>query len=243
MKKTIILPILGLLLVAALFLTASSVPPAPETDWEATFEDFLAQFPTQQLPYTITENSLRLQLDQYVAGFNKSAPTSTNIKPRHLDWHFYKFLPNLATEATFSRMPMEVEPVALLVTTDNYAIIYKTSRSYGYGFSTYSIAVLDKKGPQISCNEVGKVMPEKLISFTIAQNLQAEQKTWHIQWKKNYDRNGLEGNMIKDLAYVESKSLDLMMPTPLPLTREQRFLSPKTKAPAQEVTSEGSKTK
>lgn len=213
MKKTTILPILGLALVAAVFLTAFSVKrTAPQTDPEATFEAFLAQFPPQQLPYSIAEKSLRTQLEQYTADFNNPISTAAHTA-RRLDWKFYRFLPNLDAESSFSRLPMQAEPIALFALRDNYAVLYSTSRSYGYGFCTYNIAVLDKKGVQISCNPVAKVMPETLVSADISTALQAEIKTWRIEWKKDYQKNGLEGNKIKNLVHEESETIDLMKPT------------------------------
>ncbi len=227
MKKTTILPILGLALVAAVSLTAFSVKKVPQNNPEATFEEFLAQFPPQQLPYSLTETSLRTQLEQYVAYFNDPVATTTaQERQKRLDWKFYRFLPNLDAESSFSRLPMQAEPIALFVLQDKYAVLYSTSRSYGYGFSTFNIAVLDKKGAQISCNQVGKVMPETLVSAVISNTLQAEVKTWNIEWKKDYKKNGLEGNKVKNLVHAETATLDLLTPTKSEESRIQRKALP-----------------
>ncbi len=227
MKKTTILPILGLAVVAAVSLTAFSIKNVPQSNPEATFEEFLAQFPQQQLPYSLSETSLRAQLDHYVANFNNPVATKPATKPRRLDWQYYRFLPSLDAESSFSRLPMQAEPIAMFAANDKYAVLYSSSRSYGYGYSTYYIAVLDKLGAQISCNEVGKVMPQTIVSATVSKDLQAELKTWRIEWKKDYEQNGLEGNKIAGLTHVDTQSLDLMKPTtPVERGIKRRSITP-----------------
>lgn len=214
MKKTTFLPILGLMLAGAALLTAFSVKNVFLNDPEVTFEEFLQQFPQQKLPYALDENSIKVRLDQYVAQVNNPEANPGIPQTHRLDWKYYDFLPDLENEARFSRLPMQAEPVALFAVADRYAVLYSTSRSYRFGFATYHISVFDQKGHQISSNMVGKVMPESIVSATISADLQAELKTWRIDWKKSYEKNGIDGNKITGLTYVETTRVDLMKPTP-----------------------------
>ena len=212
MKKTTFL--LGLILAATALLTAFSVKNAFRNDPEVAFEEFLQQFPAQQLPYSLDEKSLRVRLDHYVSIYNNTAPDQQYLQTERLDWKYYQFLPDLETEANFSRFPTQAEPVSMFATTDNGAFLYATSRRFSSGYATYYLSVFDKKGHPISSNIVGKVMPETIVSAAISASLQAELKTWRIEWKKDYGEAGLKGNKIKGLSYVESNRIDLTKPTP-----------------------------
>ena len=186
MKKTTFLPLLSLTLVAVALLTAFSVKKVFLSDPEVTFEEFLQQFPAQQLPYALDENSLKVRLDQYVHQVNHPNAERNSVQTARLDWKYYQFLPDLENEASFSRLPMQAEPVALFATANNFAVLYSTSRSFRSGYATYHVSVFDKTGVQISSNMVGKVMPESIVSATISHSLQAEISTWKIEWKKDF---------------------------------------------------------
>jgi hypothetical protein len=242
MKKTTLLPALALFIVAATALTAFSVKKAILNDNEVTFKEFLQQFPEQKLPYVLDESSLKARLDQYVTQVNNPSAENYNVQTRRLDWKFFKFLPDLAAESSFSRLPMQAEPVALLTTGQNYAVLYSTNRSYRSGYATYYLSVFDKKGEQISSNLVGKVMPEDMTSATISQNLHAELKHWKIEWKKDYETHGLDGNKIKGLSLVQNESIDLNKPTPKAPNRLEKLRMP-LQEPLLVPEPEGSKTK
>lgn len=242
MKKTTLLPALALFIVAATALTAFSVKKAILSDPEVTFEEFLQQFPEQKLPYVLDENSLKARLDEYVVQVNHPSRENYNVQSRRLDWKFFQFLPDLAAEASFSRLPMQAEPIALLAAGKNYAVLYSTSRSYRSGYAYYYLSVFDKKGVQISSNLVGSVMPESLLSSTITQTLQAELRHWKIEWKKDYDTHGLDGNKIKGLALVQSESIDLNKPTLKAPSRFEKKHQPLTE-PLPVAEPESSKTK
>jgi len=222
MKKTTILSILGLTMVAAVFLTAFSVKNAPQSDTDVTFEQFLMQFPAKSLPYTLDENSLVAGLNKSLTADRSQASYRSLEQPKKLKHQYFKFLPNLSGESSFNRLPIAVEPIAILATADNFAVLYSINRSFSAGFRTYNIAVLNKKGKQISCNVVGNVLPQNIVSCTVSAELMAELKTWKPIWKLDFDENGSVDNMITDISLVESQTVNLMAPTP-------EFVSPYSK--------------
>ena len=227
MKKTTFLPVLGLMLAAAVFLTAFSDKKPLLNDPEVTFEEFLQQFSEKSLPYSLDENSLKAQLDKYVTQVNHPDKETYKEQPKRLDWKYYQFLPDLKNEASFSRLPMQAEAVAMFAAGDKIGVMYSTSRSFRFGYATFHVCVFDKKGNQISNNVVGKVMPESIMSASISKMLQATLKSWHIDWKKDYAKNGLDGNQIKGLSLVESSNLDLTLPTPKSEGRfDKRMIAP-----------------
>lgn len=211
MKKITLLSILTLALVSAISLTAFSVKNATPAEKDPDFKEFLKQFPKQSLPYSLDEKDMLGDLQQYVADINNPKKSYTpSKKVNRLDWEYYKFLPGLKFESSFSRVPMQTEPVAMFALNDNYAVIYRSSRSFHFGYSTYKLAYFDKKGEQLSLNTIGMVGTESIMSAVISKDLQAELKTWKIDWDKDYLENGLDDNKITGLSYLESKHLDLI---------------------------------
>jgi hypothetical protein len=223
MKKTTFLT-LSLLCIVALF-SAFSVHSNSAADPEVTFETFLEQFPAQKLPYALDEKSLQARLDQ-AAAESQGKRKKNRETPKRLDWHYFKFLRDINNELAFSRMPLQVEPIARFTVGDHYAVLYSTSRSFRSNFATFHLSVLDKKGEQISSNQIGQIMPELLISSTISSELKAEITRWEIEWEENYEEKGLRGNAVKALSYVDTKSIDLLKATPKEPLNLKRELAP-----------------
>lgn len=111
MKKVFVL-----LAAAFLFAVAANAQ-------NATFEGFLQQFPKATLPYTLGEQDLRTQLESRAA----NQPLT---KAKRLAWEYYDFLPALEEDARENRMPIYPEPIAMLETENNYAVIYNTGRNF-----------------------------------------------------------------------------------------------------------------
>lgn len=211
---------LGLLLVAAL-LTGFSIQKALTRDPEVTFKDFIAQFPQQRLPYALDAVSLQNNLNFYVAKVNGKNTDSQLGRPfDKLDWAYYKFLPQLENEAMFSRLPLQVEPIALFVTNEYRAVMYSTSRGARYGYGSYYITVFDREEKYISTNLIGCTNPEDMMSADITPDLQVVTHTWKVNWKNEYQLSGLHNNRVEGISPTGSGQIDLTFPKPI----EQRSL-------------------
>lgn len=181
MKKVFVL-----LAAAFLFAVAANAQ-------NATFEGFLQQFPKATLPFTLGEQDLRNQLESRAA----NQPLT---KAKRLAWEYYDFLPALEEDARENRMPIYPEPIALLETENNYAVIYNTGRTFARQYKTYNIAVFDKKGNFVATRCIAGVNPTALAAATIDENLEITIKEYSINWTKDYSTNGIEGNSIQELV-------------------------------------------
>ena len=182
----------ALVLIAAVVLFAVAA-----TAQNATFEGFLQQFPKASLPFSLGEQDLRNQLETRAANLPVAKAT-------RLGWEYYGFLPSLEENARESRMPVYPEPVAMLETADNYAVIYNTGRSFARQYKTYNVAIFDKKGNFISSRCIGGVNPTTLASATINENLEITVKEYSVNWEKNYSTNGIEGNVINSITPIST---------------------------------------
>lgn len=242
MKKTTLLPLAALLVVAAL-LTAFTVHHKRQADSEVTFQDFIAQFPAQRLPYALDEKSLLANLELYVDEVNnRHNGTAARIRHR-LDYEFNQFLPELDLESRFSRLPIQVEPIAVFTTAQHIAVLYGVSRGYGFQFAKYQITVFDHQGAFVSQNKIGAVSTDKLQSALIDQNLQASTRYWKINWSKDYDQTGVNNNRIKGLCALHTESFDLRVPTPKPSTRFGKELLVPTVEETDAIPVEGTRSK
>lgn len=145
MKKALILPAL-LLLCVTLFAQTPS------------FQDFLAQFPKAELPYSINVEDMQ-------------APAAAG----RLNWDFYAFLPELEHSAEFFAMPVYPEPVAMFETEKYFAVVYNVAHGIRKDKS-YSMSVFNKKGDHIATNFVAGNVNGKVTTVNIDANLQAVAK-------------------------------------------------------------------
>ena len=111
MKNIILIPAL-LLAFASSFTTTLT---AQDSD-HPSFTEFVAQFPKASLPYAITTEDLKSQLE-----------SKTTAKAKRLDWQYYEYLPELERSAQFSNMPVYPEPVASFETQEYVAVLYNLS--------------------------------------------------------------------------------------------------------------------
>ncbi len=189
MKSIFLIPVF---FVAFISLTAGQTNNmnASAASAEPTFQDFLAQFPKAELPYSFDAESLQSQLENRAA-----AP-----KAKRLAWEYYEFLPMLEESARFSRMPVYPEPVAAFETATNYAVLYNTGRAFTKNFKSYHIAVFDKAGNHLATHFVAGVNPGTLTVATIETDLTASIQAFQINWAKDYQQNGAEGNSINSMT-------------------------------------------
>ena len=207
MKKTIIF-LAAVLAAAALFFSSfSKRATQPLVVGDATFQDFLKQFPAQSLPFALDEKTLQARLELEVTRYN-NPDNYVAPKRQRLSWEYFKFLPDLREASRFSRNPLTAEPVAAFQTEQYHAVIYLSGRGFSRNYGTYRVSVFDKKGKHIATNMAGSVSPSTLVSFKLDKNLGLTSQSWQVNWEKSYEEHGMEGNKIASLALLETTSLD-----------------------------------
>lgn len=189
MKNLKLIPAL-LLALASISLNAQETAPS--------FQDFLAQFPKAELPYTFNAQDLQGQLE-----------TRTAAKAARLGWEFYQFLPELERSAAFSNMPVCPEPVASFETKEYTAVLYNIARGFNRGTKTYSISVYTKQGEYLGTHFVAGVNPETLTVATITETLNANVNEYKVTWANDYRENGYIGNKVTGLILTETATVEL----------------------------------
>lgn len=166
---------------------------------EPTFQDFLAQFPKASLPYAFSAEDLQSQMQN----------RATAPKAKRLAWEYYQFLPMLEESARYSRMPVYPEPVAAFETNDNYAVLYNTGRGFTKNYKSYHIAVFDKQGKHLATHFVAGVNTTTLTAASIDETLHAKIQAYQLNWAKDVQENGTEGNSINGLTPAGKQSVNL----------------------------------
>jgi len=187
MKSIFLIPVF---LVTVVSLTVGQATSVTTSNDEPTFQEFLAQFPKASLPYSFDAEVLQNQLENRTA-----APKATRLA-----WDYYHFLPMLEESARYSCMPVYPEPVAAFETAENYAVLYNTGRMFTKNLKSYHIAVFDKAGNHLATNFVAGVNPGTLTVATIDENLRATVQAYMLNWAKDYNENGLDGNSINSMT-------------------------------------------
>jgi hypothetical protein len=185
-------------LIPALLLALASIVSLNAQDTTPTFQDFLAQFPKAELPYTFSAQTLQTQL-----------VTRPAVKAARMDWDFYQFLPELERSAAFSSMPVHPEPVAAFETEKFHAVVYNLARGLARGNKTYSITVFTKDGQYVGTHFVAGVNPDVLTAVTIDQSLVASVNEYKVSWEKNYRDNGHINNAVTALTLIETGKFEL----------------------------------
>lgn len=186
MKKTLLISIITTLTLSAAVLNAQGIN-AEDT---VSFQDFLQQFPTKSLPYTISEQDLQGQLE------------NGTPRAKRLDWEFYQFLPTLERSAQVARMTVYPEPVASFETKEHFAVLYNLARGLSKGNKCYEIAVFDKEGNFIATRVIAGVNVKSLTSVTIDTELSATVKAYKVDWVA-------ETKHVASLATRDVQTLDL----------------------------------
>jgi|1048.fasta_scaffold01859_3 hypothetical protein len=179
------------LLLVSLFTLAASAQ-------NASFEEFLSQFPKASLPYSLSQEALRSQLEQ-------RAGNQPVERPKLLEWQFYEFLPALEEDARTNRMPVYPEPVVALENETHYAVIYNTGRNFARQYKTYNIAVFEKNGKLVATRCIGGVNPVMLATAHINKDFIITIEEFSINWAKNYSTHGIEGNSILGLTRINTR--------------------------------------
>jgi hypothetical protein len=232
MKKTIVCSVAILAVTALLFSSFSKKTGQPLVKGDANFKDFLKQFPNQNLPYELDAKTLQARLEAEVARYNDQTGDYVMPERKRLSWEYYKFLPDLKEASRFSRNPLIAEPIVAFQTDQHHAVIYLATRGYARNYGTYFVSVFDKKGKHVATNEAGSVYPITLISFSLDKNLQATATSWQVNWEKDYDEHGLEGNKIAGLTLLETRSFDAMK---LPQIENEEEETPPTESTEETV--------
>ena len=166
---------------------------------EPTFQEFLAQFPKASLPFSFNASDLQTQMEK-----RANAP-----KAKRLGWEYYQFLPMLEESARYSSMPVYPEPVAAFETKEYYAVLYNTGRGFTKNFKSFHLAVFDKQGNHIATHFVAGVNVNTLTACTIDETMHAKVQVYQLNWAKDVQENGTEGNSIIDLTPGGKQLLDL----------------------------------
>ena len=197
MKSIFLIPVF--LLVCLVPMNANNSMNNNGNPDEPTFQDFLAQFPKAGLPYTFSADDLQAQMEK----------RATAPKAKRLAWEYYQFLPMLEESARYSRMPVYPEPVAAFETRENYAVLYNTGRGFTKNFKSYHIAVFDKQGNHLATHFVAGVNITTLTASTIDETLHAKVQAYQVNWAKDVQENGTEGNAIISLTPAGKQSVNL----------------------------------
>lgn len=147
-------------IIALVIVFASSI--AAQNTTAPAFQDFLAQFPSANLPYTLDAQDLQQNL---------VAPVSA-IENR-LDWDFYAFLPELERSAAYSNTMVYPEPVAKFETESHFAVLYNIARGRSLGNTSYAITIFGKDGQYVATNFVAGANAQNITAAKITENLQA----------------------------------------------------------------------
>ena len=197
MKSIFLIPVFFFTFVSLFAGTMDTVNTS--TNGEPTFQDFLAQFPKASLPYTFSADELQAQLEK----------RSTAPKAKRLSWEYYQFLPMLEESARFSRMPVYPEPVASFETKEYYAVLYNTGRGFTKNIKSYHIAVFDKAGNHLATHFVAGVNATNLTAATIDETLYARVQAYQVNWAKDLQENGTEGNSVISLTPAGKQIIEL----------------------------------
>ena len=198
MKSIFLIPVFFLAFVSLFAGTTASMNANSNPD-EPTFQDFLAQFPKASLPYTFSAEELQAQFEQHGA----------QPKTKRLAWEYYQFLPMLEESARFSRMPVYPEAIAAFETKEYHAVVYNTGRNFTKNMKSYHIAVFDKAGRHLATHFVAGVNATSLTAATIDETLHATVQAFQINWAKDYQENGREGNSIASITPAGKQIIEL----------------------------------
>ncbi len=155
MKKSILIPALTLVFASFFAMNLNGQTPS--------FQDFLAQFPTASLPYTLDAQNLQAKI----------TGTAATEKAKRMSWEYYEFLPELERSAEFSGMPVHPEPVAKFENDQYFAVLYNLARGFSKGSKTYSISLFDKQGAYVSTHFVAGANANEITAVMIDAEMKA----------------------------------------------------------------------
>jgi hypothetical protein len=217
----------ALIIIAAVLISATAT-----FAQGASFESFLQQFPKATLPYTLGEQDLRNQLE-------RRAQNMPVEKANRLAWEYYEFIPTLEADARESRMPVYPEPIALLETSTHYAVVFNTGRNFARQYKTYNIAVYTKDGQFVAARCIAGVNPTAMASATIDENLNVTVKEYRVEWSKDFNTTGFDGNSILGITHTTTRTVNATAATVQPgESWDYRFKKATTAAPTTSMTAQ-----
>ncbi len=208
MRKTILIlsAFLCIGFFAAFSLIPASDPGLPQISGD-DFKEFLSQFKQETLPYAITKESLQQHIKTSLLRDGKS---NGYWKPGLKDPN--GFLPNSRMDY-MSRVPIHNEPVSRLENEQFVAVVYASTRGFTTGFKQYRIAVFDKSGTYIAGHNLAGTGISHLNAATVNADLKAVIQSYQINWEKDLDENGTDGNKITGLSLESAREVDLTTPS------------------------------
>ncbi len=165
-----------------------------------SFKDLLTLFPRQELPFTLSANTLK---EDFLA---LRKPKSKTEKRKIIPFDYEKYFPAIDDTEKFSRMPApNGEPLASFETGDKFILIYFTRRgSYNYYAATFT-----KKGKFISEKHIAFAGSSSIIEVNLDTNLNIEQTTYEIVLNEE-NKNDYANRTIKELSFRGKKSERLL---------------------------------
>lgn len=161
-----------------------------------SFKDLLTLFPRQELPFTLSANTLK---EDFLA---LRKPKSKTEKRKIIPFDYEKYFPAIDDTEKFSRMPApNGEPLASFETGDKFILIYFTRRgSYNYYAATFT-----KKGKFISEKHIAYASSSSIRDVILDTNLNIEQTTYEIVLNEE-NKNDYANRTIKELSFRGKKS-------------------------------------
>lgn len=162
---------------------------------KATFAKLLEQFPKGTLPYSLTANILRNDVDTMAHGQYRNR--QKKVLPRELR----VFFPSLESEGNFSRMPPPPpEPFLAFEAEGKHVLIYLTER---YD-KRYTAATFDENGKLIGEKPFALVKLNMVMDATLDEQLNLTSRTYKVVWDKESDMEGYKNRKITDLALTST---------------------------------------
>ncbi len=177
-----------------LFLAIASLFTLNANAQEPTFQAFIAQFPKAELPYTLSEETLQVQIE-----------AGKTVKATRLAWDFYQFLPELERSAQYSSKVVHPEPVASFETEEYFAVLYNIARGISRNNKTYSISIFDKAGNYVGTHFVAGVNANTLTAASIDEQLNATVKAYKLNWA-----TATEGKKVVGMTLTEGQTFGLI---------------------------------
>jgi hypothetical protein len=199
MKKSIIFALLT-------FCTSFSAAIfAVEPTGDVTFQDLLKQFPKNNLPYSLSAETLKHELlVRYGIEKEEKNATQKTFNGR-LNYKYRQLLPDMSR---FSRAPLMPTPIAALETSTNYALIYTIDR---YDVE-YRVAIYNKAGEFLHKRVLASAHKDAIQSALIDENLNATITTHAIIWERDVEKEGYEKNKVKSFKVQKTEIVDITLP-------------------------------
>ncbi len=167
------------------------------------FEEFVNEFQHIKLPYKITLEDLKTELNA-----NNSMILTNDEKPNGgfvFSRKYRDILPDLR-HAMFSRMgPNEIEPMVAFSTVDDMiGVVYSSKRPFGFDKS-YKMALFDKKGKFENNYLLAHANLNEMITCEINDELIVTQNVFNSIWSEDVHVNGYTASEVERFENIDTK--------------------------------------